>query len=42
LWLIPGNFIVIVLAAVAILAGHYCYRVLIFKADVYEPMMSLR
>ena len=42
LWTAPGNFIAITIAALAILVGYYSYRVLIFKAGVYEPMMSFR
>jgi len=42
LLLIPGNFIASLLAAIAVLAGYYSYRVLIFKAGVYEPMTSFR
>ncbi len=42
LWLLPGNFAAALLAAVAILAGYYGYRVLVFKAGVYEPMTSFR
>ena len=38
----PGSFIAVLLAAVAVLAGYYTYRVLIFKAGVYEPMTSFR
>ncbi len=42
LWAAPGNFIAVLLAAVAILVGYYSYRLLILKAGVYEPMMSFR
>ncbi len=42
LWLVPGNFIAALLAAATILAGYLTYRVLIFKAGVYEPMTSFR
>lgn len=42
LWVVPGNFIAVLLAAIAVLTGYYSYRVLIFKAGVYEPMTSFR
>jgi formate-dependent nitrite reductase membrane component NrfD len=42
LWVVPGNFIAVLLAAVSVLAGYYSYRVLIFKVGVFEPMMSFR
>jgi len=42
LWAAPGNFIAVLLAAASILVGYYSYRVLIFKAGVYEPMTSFR
>jgi len=42
LWVVPDNFIAVLLATVAVLVGYYSYRVLIFKAGVYEPMMSFR
>lgn len=41
LWLVP-NYPAIILAAAAMLIGHYSYRVLIFKAGVFEPIMSFR
>lgn len=41
LWLAP-NHTAIIVAAVAVLIGHYAYRVLIFKAGVFEPIMSFR
>lgn len=41
LWLAPNQTAIIV-AAVAVLLGHYSYRVLIFKAGVFEPIMSFR
>ena len=42
LWVIPGNFVTLLLAAISVLVGYYSYRVLMFKAGVYEPMMSFR
>jgi len=42
LWLAAGSFIAVAAAAVALLAGYYSYRVLVFKAGVYEPMSSFR
>ncbi len=42
LGLMPGNFVAVALAAGGILVGHYSYRVLVFKAGVYEPMTSFR
>ncbi|MAF83227.1 MAG: polysulfide reductase NrfD [Gammaproteobacteria bacterium] len=42
LWFVPGNLIAVLLAAAGILIGHYSYRVLVFKAGVYEPMTSFR
>jgi len=41
LWLAP-TYTAIILATAAILIGHYSYRVLIFKAGVFEPIMSFR
>ncbi len=43
LLLLGGNTqSVIVLAAVGVLAGFYTFRVLVFKAGVFEPIMSFR
>jgi hypothetical protein len=41
LWLAPGYTLVLV-AALGALIGHYAFRVLIFKAGVFEPIMSFR
>jgi len=41
LWLTPTHAGIII-ATAAILLGHYAYRVLIFKAGVFEPIMSFR
>lgn len=41
LWLAPTHAAIII-ATAAILIGHYAYRVLIFKAGVFEPIMSFR
>jgi len=40
--LVPISFPAVLLATAAVLVGYYCYRLLIFKAGVYEPMMSFR
>ncbi len=42
LWVAPGNFIAVLVAATGILVGYYSYRVLIFKSGVYEPMSGFR
>ncbi len=41
LWLAP-NQTTIIIAAVCVLLGHYTFRVLIFKAGVFEPIMNFR
>ena len=41
LWLAP-NQATIVIATAAVLVGHYAFRVLMFKAGVFEPIMSFR
>ena len=41
LWLAP-TYQAVIAAAVGVLIGHYAYRVLIFKAGVFEPIMSFR
>lgn len=41
LWLAPMRAAIII-ATAAMLIGHYAYRVLIFKAGVFEPIMSFR
>ena len=40
LLLAPETFWIMLLVAVAILAGYYTFSVLIFKAGVYEPIIS--
>lgn len=40
LWLDGGTLIARAVAAAGMLAGFYAFRVLIFKAGVYEPVMS--
>jgi formate-dependent nitrite reductase membrane component NrfD len=40
LWLGNGTLVSRLLAAAGMLAGFYAFRVLIFKAGVYEPVMS--
>jgi formate-dependent nitrite reductase membrane component NrfD len=40
LWLGNGTLVTRLLAAAGMLAGFYAFRVLIFKAGVYEPVMS--
>lgn len=40
LLLAPAGYVVSLLAAIAILAGYYAFRALIFKAGVYDPVMS--
>jgi len=42
LWAGYGSYPAVILAAVGMLAGYYAYRVLIFKAGVFEPIMSFR
>ena len=41
-WLVPGQQNLVMAAMLAALIGHYAYRVLIFKAGVFEPIMSFR
>lgn len=36
----PAGYLVSLLVAVAVLAGYYVFRTLIFKAGVYDPVMS--
>lgn len=40
LWLIPGSALSALLAAAGVLAGFYTFRLLIFRAALYEPQMS--
>ena len=42
LWAGSGSYPAVILAALGMLAGYYAYRVLIFKAGVFEPIMSFR
>lgn len=37
-----GSFGALLLAAAGVLAGYYAFRVLIFKAGVFEPIMNFR
>ena len=41
LWLAPGNIPATILAAVGVIAGFICWRILIFKIGVFEPIMSM-
>ena len=38
--LLPGSFFVNFLTAVAVLAGYYAFRVLVFKVGLYDPIIS--
>jgi len=42
LWVGGTSYFPVLLAAVAILAGFFAYRVLIFKAALYEPIVSFK
>jgi formate-dependent nitrite reductase membrane component NrfD len=42
LWSAGGSYPAIVIAAISVLAGYYSYRLLIFKAGMFEPIMSFR
>lgn len=42
LWAGAGSYPAAIVAAIGMLGGYYAYRVLIFKAGVYEPIMSFR
>lgn len=42
LWAVGGGFIAALIAAVATLAGYYSFRLLIFKAGLFEPIISFR
>lgn len=42
LWFAGGAYFAVLLAALGMLAGYYAFRVLIFKAGVFEPIMSFR
>lgn len=40
MWFFRGNMIVAIVSAILVLVGFYTYRVLMFKAAVYEPQVS--
>lgn len=42
LWFGGGSFVALLVAAAGMLAGYYAFRVLVFKAGVYEPIMNFR
>jgi formate-dependent nitrite reductase membrane component NrfD len=42
LLVVPANYIAVLLATAAVLGGYYAYRVLIFKAGVFEPIMDFK
>ncbi len=42
LWLAGSSYAAVLLAAVSILAGFFTYRVLVFKAALYEPIISFK
>ncbi len=42
LWTLGSSYAAALLAAVAILAGFFTYRVLVFKAALYEPVLSFK
>lgn len=42
LWAGGSSYLMVLLAAVAILAGFFTYRVLVFKAALYEPILSFK
>ncbi len=42
LWSAGGSFAAVLIAAAGVLAGYYSFRVLIFKAGLFEPIMSFR
>jgi formate-dependent nitrite reductase membrane component NrfD len=37
-----GSYLAVLLATLGMLAGYYAFRVLIFKAGVFEPIMNFR
>jgi formate-dependent nitrite reductase membrane component NrfD len=41
LWLAPGSSLAAQLAAIGVVAGFMCWRILIFKVGVFEPIMSM-
>ena len=42
LWFAADAYPAVLLAAAGMLAGYYAFRQLIFKAGVFEPIMSFR
>ena len=38
LLLVSQHFVAVLFAALSMLSGFFCYRVLIFKAAVFEPI----
>lgn len=36
----PATYLISLIIAVVVLVGYYAFRVLIFKAGVYDPIMS--
>lgn len=42
LWLAGTSYLAVLLSGVAILAGFFAYRMLIFKAALYEPILSFK
>ena len=42
LWVGGSSYLMVLLATAAILAGFFCFRVLVFKAALYEPILSFK
>ncbi|UCG73935.1 MAG: polysulfide reductase NrfD [Chromatiales bacterium] len=42
LWSAGGSYAAMLIAGAGVLAGYYSFRVLIFKAGLFEPIMSFR
>ena len=42
LWSAGGSYAAVLIAAIAALAGYYSFRLLIFKAGLFEPIISFR
>jgi hypothetical protein len=42
LWFAGDAYIAVMLATIGMLTGYYAFRVLIFKAGVFEPIMNFR
>jgi formate-dependent nitrite reductase membrane component NrfD len=42
LWFAPDAYAAVLVATAGMLAGYYAFRVLIFKAGVFEPIMNFR